>query len=127
MDLEQDLEQELWRLRGVEYDLEQARIRIAELEKANQLSADVARDALSLEAETRKHLKDEINQHKNAANERNKYMEEVHELKKKIERLHIALERYQRHEYMQENYGFEVVGEIPTADRGKRKGWRLTQ
>lgn len=121
-----DLEQELWRLRSVEYDLEQARKQIAELEATQEANAQETSKAVAQEAVMRGILEEEKKTHINAAKERNAYMEECAKLRKQIERLEVALEKYQNHEYMQTTYGFEVVDK-PLAARANRKGWRLNR
>lgn len=125
--MEQDLEQELWRLRSVEYDLAEARKRIDELEATQVAEYEATKttmqraEALAKEAEMeRKAKRAAIKKHEDL-------VVEMDALRKINERLATAVERYTRHEHMAENYDFKVAAEMPQAGRGQRKNWRLSR
>lgn len=123
-----DLEQELWRLRAVEYDLDQALARIKEFEATQELNARATAEAIKHEDVTRKLLAQEKEACAQASKHRNELAEQVAKLKQENERLRIGLERYGRIEYMQDTYGIQVVDQVPTqAARAIRKGWRLNR
>lgn len=117
-----DLEQELWRLRSVEYDLQQAQERIKELEeRQGEIAAEVAH--MLAERDLARDRRDKLEgMYQSSVKDRDAFAEQNLELLGEIARLKKGLERYQRAEYMQETYGIEVV------DGGRqRKGWRLNR
>lgn len=123
-----DLEQELWRLRSVEYDLDQARGHITELESIRELSTRATAEALKQKDVAHKLLEQEKEACARASKQRNELAEQVATLKQENERLRQGLERYRRIEYMQDTYGIQVVDQVPTqAARAIRKGWRLNR
>jgi len=122
-----DLEQELWRLRAVEYDLEQARIHIAQLEATHEMNARATAEAMKQEDKARQLLEQEKEACAQASKQRNELAEQAIKLKQENERLRTGLERYGRIEYMQDTYGIQVVDGPVQRSTGQRKGWRLNR
>lgn len=122
-----DLEQELWRLRSVEYDLEEARKRIDELEATQEAEYKTAQDAAKRAESYGREADNERLAKRQAIKRADELAVEVDSLKKINERLATAIERYSRHEHMADNYDFHVAQEMPQAGRGNRKNWRLSR
>lgn len=116
-----DLEEELWRLRSVEYDLAQARQDLATAEEERFLLE--AAQAITKEAmeSVLQELKEKDSLHRSAAKARDETYEQNTKLRVENERLKMEVERYARASRMADRYNFRVV------EGSQRQGWRLSR
>lgn len=107
-----ELEQELWKLRSAEYDLEQAQARITELES---LHADFEVKAKELEANAKKI----IDNYERLRDVHESTVKEFHEVSLKKAELEKELKTYHQIDHMKEAYGF-----VPPLPEQRIKNWR---
>jgi uncharacterized coiled-coil DUF342 family protein len=119
------LEAELWQLRSKEYDTSALRRELELAQAGVQENADIAeayrKDRDTADAKVQELLarvKKLEKDYSDATAARVKAIQERDYLTRKLEAIEQA-------EYMHSTYGFEVTTNLP--ERGKRRGWRLTQ
>lgn len=121
----EQLDEELWRLRSVEIDLEDVRNELETLKVNTQLTLN---DNKELE-DKRQILASALEAEKATLR---KFERTIHDLEQERDRLKKerdwAIERLQTFEeadYMYNNYGFKVTDEMPKP--AKKAGWRLSR
>lgn len=119
------LEAELWELRSKEYDTSALRRELEVAQAGVQENADIAetyrKDRDTADAKVQELLarvKKLEKDYSEATAARVKAIQERDYLTRKLEAIEQA-------EYMHSTYGFEVAPNLP--ERGKKRGWRLTQ
>lgn len=123
--MDESQEQELWRLRGVDIDLDSARLKIKELEDHIVRIRHIESAAAAIE-QREQALRDE---YKKLQEIHDKTIEEFHDLdyrykivQEQVGQLRRQLEEEMNREYMDETYGFKITGDLP-----KRQGWRKSR
>lgn len=130
----EELEQELWRLRAVEYDLREARIKEEELIGANkilQAQVDFAKAQITKlnkgKEELVKSLTASMGVVKGQDERIQKLESQVEAQKNRITRLYEELGTKDYVEYLDHTYDFRVVDKVPVVRENTRPGWRLTK
>lgn len=124
---QEEMEQELWRLRAVEIDLQRSHEQVCSLDReAEKHVTQIASLEASLNDRQRQlqSKQSTIDALSRLAKELEEMLEKAtHERDWAMERL----EENERAEYMHNAYGIHVTDKMPTDDQARRRGWRLSR
>lgn len=121
--MDEDREQELWRLRSVDYDLEALQAQYKELQERHDLLRDKAAAALEQCEKVETKWKSVAGENIRLADELANAENTIHARDEVIEKLKTDIRYGVASNHMESIYGFKVQH----GDEVKRRGWRLSK